>query len=41
MKLNKEKLENKQKYHEKRVDYYKKKVEDCEKEKKQAGFKWY
>ena len=39
MKLTKKQLENKKKYHEKRVDFYNKKIEEVNK--CRVGFRWY
>lgn len=38
-KLTKEQLETKKKFHNKRVEYYDKKIKEVEKNK--IGFKWY
>jgi len=40
-KLTKEKAEAKKRFHQKRVEFYSKKLEEIEKESKRIGFKFY
>ncbi len=40
-KLTKKELKKKRKYHEKRVEFYNKKLKECEEKKKRIGFKFY
>lgn len=40
-KQSKEELEKKRDYHLKRVEFYKKKIEEAEKKARRIGFKWY